>query len=277
MAKRAAQPAASGLAKTAAPRRLPAPLVAEHLAAFEREVGGREALVAALTHAPKGRDLDYVVGILGDPEHLRRPLAECCAIGGVSPGELLEHYRSGVLARGQVLAIKAAAEQLPAVAADTVRMALPEDLTCPACAGTGQITPEPTKKVPNPEPEDCRTCRGTGTWHREGDLDHKKLVLEVAGLAGVRGPGVAVSVNQTNNLAVFGAAGGALERMQAATDQILYGDGQPTAPLDVVDADVVEVGHVDVADEAGDAAAEDPPAAAASARLDPDDWRGDVA
>ncbi len=219
--------------------------VTRELAKLEQAIGGRDALVAALSHAPKSRDLAYVLGLVGDPRETDTPLAELCARGGITAGELIDAYKSGELNRAQAVAAHAVGAQLGAVAADTMRRALPEEVVCDRCAGTGTFVAEPSKKVPNPEPEPCTLCQATGRRTLEGDLEHKKLALDMGHLL-VKGGGVNVQVHQQTNLLV-GNAGGALERLQAATDQILYGEGgedlarlgAPSSP-DVVDAEVLD-------------------------------------
>lgn len=246
----------------------PPVLVTRELAKLEQAIGGRDALVAALSHAPKSRDLVYVLGLIGDPGEANTPLAQLCARGGITAGELIDAYKSGELNRAQAVAAKEIGAKLGEVAADTMRRALPEEVVCDHCEGTGTYVPEPTKKVPNPEPTPCKPCGATGRRMLQGDVEHKKLALEMGHLL-VKGGGVNVQVNQQTNLLV-GNAGGALERLQAATDQILYGEGgeelgqmggrvvdQAPPPAGVVEAEVL-----------------DSPAEPDEAQLE-DEWTGD--
>lgn len=235
------------------PRRSAKPpaLVATSLDDLEQAIGGREALVAALMHAPKSAGIDYLLGLIGTPplvglppmgvlngRHPTASLATLCAQGGITPGELMAAYRSGVLAKAQTLALHQVGQQLAAVTEDTMRRALPQTGQCDACDGTGTVVPEPSKKNPNPHPEPCRACKGTGTRTVQGDLEHKKLALDMGKMLPKSG-GVNIAVNQQQNTFVGGAAGGALERMQAATDAILYGAGDP-APEGIIDLEPVE-------------------------------------
>jgi hypothetical protein len=157
-------------------------------------------------------------------------------MGGITAGELIDAYKAGVIAAAQALASQRIGAGLPGVVDDTLRLAVPHEGTCPDCRGTGSITPEPTKKVPNPGPEPCEACAGTGRLTYPGDLDHKKLSLEMGKLL-VKGPGLTVAVTQ--NTGVFLGAGGALEKLQAATDRLLYGEGAggpPPVTVEVQDA-----------------------------------------
>jgi hypothetical protein len=218
-------------------QKLPQPpaLVSSSLAKIEQAIGGREALVAALAHAPK--DFDYVVGLIGDPSRARTPLATLCAIGGVRAGELVEAYKAGEINRAQALALAKVGERLSDVAEDVMRLSIPHEVSCTACRGKGRYTPEPTKKVPHPEEQDCLACDATGILVAEGDVEHKKLALD---LGKMLPKGAGMSINMQQNVANFSSsAGGTLEALQSATDAILYGDGVP--PPEAVEAEVEEV------------------------------------
>jgi hypothetical protein len=231
----------TALTRVTEPPKPPA-LVSASLATLEQAIGGRLALVAALSHAPKSRDLDFLLALVGDPSYAKAPLADLCAKGGITPGELIEAYKSGEINRAQALALQKVGAQLEQVAADTMRLSLPHDVTCTACWGTGSVTPEPTKTVPSPQPGPCDDCGGTGVITLQGDLEHKKLALDMGKLIAKSG-GVNLNVNQ--NVANFGAAaGGSLERLQAATDAILFGAGvAPPEAAEVVEGDTVPAGE----------------------------------
>lgn len=213
----------------------PPALVAASLAQIEAAIGGRAPLVAALAYAPKSRDLDYLVGLIGDPEHTALPLADLCAMGGITAGELLDAYKSGELNRAQAVGTVTIGQQLPHVIADTFARALPSEGVCSTCAGLGTTCADPSKKQPNPEPQQCGACKGTGRLMYAGDIEHKKLALDMGKMVSKGGPAVAIQMNQHLGVS-FGTAGGALEKLQAATDKLLYSD----EPVSVVEAEVVE-------------------------------------
>lgn len=222
----------------------PSPLEEQSLALIEQTLGGREALVAALSHAPKSRDLEYLLGLIGDPEHAKTPLGYLCAQGGVTPGELLAAWKSGEILRGHVLATKQIVAALPGVVEDVLKRAAPYEDTCTSCQGVGQVTPEPTKKVPNPEPQTCPACNGGGKLLYPADFDRVSLVMELAQLTS-KGGGVQVNLSQQTANFHGGSAGGTLEAMMAAADRVLYGEADqipgeaegPAPPPNVIDAD----------------------------------------
>lgn len=225
---------------------VPSTLEEQSLAVIEQALGGRESLVAALSHAPKSRDLDYLLGLIGDPAHATIPLGHLCAQGGITPGELLTAWKSGEILRGHVLATKQIVAALPGVVQDVLKRAAPYEDTCTGCQGLGRVTPEPTKRKPNPEPQTCPVCRGGGKLVYEADLERAKLTLELAQLIS-KGNGVQINLDQrqAHLHAGGGSAGGTLESLMAASDQILYGESLanplavelPASSAEVIDCD----------------------------------------
>lgn len=254
------------LDKRSTPPTLPAPLITDALAGLERALGGRDALVAALAHAPKSKSVDYLLGLLGDPGRTTESLAQLCATGGITAGELIDAYKAGQLNRAQAISLKDMDTALPKVVTDTIRMALPHQVTCPICDGAKKIPGTRTRREPNPPDEPCVACNQTGQQQLDGDLEHKKLVLELTQMT-AKGGGVNVNVSQQTALVFGGAAGGALERLQLATDQILYGDGANQPPLP-------EPTQAAYTEEAIDAEVVVAPAAEASLEVD---WQGQEA
>ena len=253
----------------------PPALVSASLARIEAAIGGREALVAALSHAPKSADFAYILGLIGDPQRARSPLATLCAMGGITAGELIEAYKAGEINRAQAEAIAKVGARLGEVAADTMRLSIPHEVTCDGCYGEGLVTPEPSTKVPDPQPETCKACRGTGILVKAGDLDHKKLALDLGKLLPKSG-GMNLNVNQQVGVFTGGTAGGSLELMQAATDAILYGEGaEPPPPIglldetNAVDGEMIEASSDTIRPDSETIAPEDEP------RLE-GDWREDL-
>lgn len=200
--------------------------VVEELQALEQDLGGRQQLVGMLVLAPLTPDLRYVLGMLGDPLHRAKSLAQICAIGNILPGDLLQHLSSAAQLRGKVRAAQTIAQGIAAVTADVMKKAAPYEATCNgACRGTGSVVPEPTVAQPNPTPAPCETCLGTGKLTYQPTIEHQKLAIEIAQLLPKNG-GVQI-FNQQNNLNPAGASGGSLERLQALSDKILYGQGAP--------------------------------------------------
>ena len=177
----------------------PPATLAAVLTLLEESLGGRAAIVAALSQAPKSNDVVYILGLLGDPRHDATPLATLCARGGITAGELLEAYRAGETARMQTMALYALGQHLRAITEDTTAGAL----------------------------------RGGDLDERRLALEHKKLTFD---LSKMLAKGQGVTVNTTQQVGVFGAAaGGSLEAMQAATDAILYGASNPVVHVEQVE------------------------------------------
>lgn len=210
---------------------------AEELNNLEQELGGRLALVTALTYAPLGRDMRYLLGLLGDPEHERLPLAECCRMGKVLPGQLIEALSKGTELRSRLLATQLIAQRTPAVVAEVMRKAAPYEDSCPHCQGLGSTTPDPTPEEPNPQNVLCKACLGHGRLQYDADGASRDLALEMAGLVG-KGGGLNVQVTQ--QVAVTGGGAGTplgFERMQEALDDLLYGATQTQTP-DIVEGEL---------------------------------------
>jgi hypothetical protein len=146
-----------------------------------------------------------------------------------------------------------------------MRRALPEEQTCQTCQGTGSVTPDPSKADPSPIPGPCRACGATGRLVIEGDLEHKKLALDMGKLLQKGGGGMNLNINQQVGVQV-GSAGGALERLQLATDAILYGDTDSVGA--VIDVDPPEASEA--------AVVESPPVIEACGAIEEGDWHEDL-
>lgn len=229
------------MAGNLARQKAPAPLAVNAKAELERlelEFGGRQSLVQALTFAKQSKDVRYLLGLIADPEHDSRSLAEICQMGRILPGELITALASGAELRSQLLAKQMIARQIPTVVAEVMHKAATYEDDCTECLGTGKITADPTDSNPNPGPVDCTTCLGGGKLRYDADGKCRDLALEMAGLVG-KGGGTNVSVSVQQNTAFVGGSYEGFERMQEAMDQVLFGAGAVPATA-VVDAEVVQ-------------------------------------
>ncbi len=220
----------------------PAPEAAA-LIELEKAIGGRSALQQALVQCAPTPELDFVINAIANPENDARSLAVICAEANVSVGELLEAYKRGVMARGTVLAIKSIAEGAAPVTEDVMRRAAVYDEPCPYCEGTGSNTADPTEAEPNPSPEPCVTCKGQGALRYLPDLARQKVALELVGLLG-QGKGTQINITQANQTmtAAINGERGALAKLQAATDQLLYSEPLTPDDLGPADGEVVDGG-----------------------------------
>lgn len=233
-APKSAKPAL-GIVKTP-PRTAPAlrasipPQVRDAVSAFERQLGGRDALIEALSVADRSPEVADLLSLLCDPDlehgpHGRtRSLVEVCHLSHLTPGDLFSAFKAAALARAQILGALTAANAADAVVKEIARVAVPHDETCGTCDGTGTVVPPKSKKNPNPEPERCAACRGTGTVRLPANPDAQQTILQMTELL-KKSPGI------TTNVAVAApppASLGSLETLQQLLGEVLYA-GRPAA------------------------------------------------
>ena len=181
------------------------------LTQLEAAVGGRQALVEVVLHAPTGHGLDGVIALLANPQNDARALSLLCREAGISVGELLEAYKQGRLARAQVRAIDLVAEHLPAVVEDLLLRAQPHTVTCRACGETGTEM----------DGSKCADCDGTGKRLVLPDLDRQKLALDLAQMS-PKGKGALVVVNQQAAPSTDASPEG-FDLLLRMADRVLYG------------------------------------------------------
>lgn len=189
----------------------------------EEALGGRQKLLEALAFAESTPLVSRLLGLLGDPEHDVLSLAQICARGNLTPGDLLAAYRQAKLGIAQALATQAIADKLPEVTADVMLRATPHEVECPTCRGVGTIQPKPTKKDPHPEPESCPTCQGQQYIGVLPDLDRQKVALDLGQLI-PKSPGVSVQMQQTQQ--TLNASTGNLAELQQAVGDLMYGSAR---------------------------------------------------
>lgn len=203
-------------------------LAAEPINAFEQALGGRGELLATLS-LDSSPEIKELLALLLDPEYDTKSLGFLANAVGISLTDLLRAFRNGVLAKAHILSSQRIAEKLPEVVADVMKRAAPYEEPCDACDATGLMTVKPTKKVQNPDPAQisCTICRGKGNVIRLPELDRQRLALEIGELikSPKGGPTVLQQFNLGNNAAPSAGdpQAGALEKMQQAVTDILYG------------------------------------------------------
>jgi hypothetical protein len=203
------------------------PMEEAAFAALETELGGRSALVAALSaaHLPKG--MDPVLGLIADPIHQHESLGQICALAGVRIPALLEVVKSAALVKGQILATQRVAMALPDVAAAVMLDATPGLRDCGRCLGARYIS-KPTNENPDAQAE-CPECQGTGTIVHRPDHDVQKTALKIGGLLGGPGGGKAGGVNVAvlqSTTQVNPGDSTTYDAMIGLLDRALYGEGR---------------------------------------------------
>lgn len=196
-------------------------------AQLETEMGGRPALVAALSaaHLPKG--LDAVLGMMADPDHDHESLGQVCALARVSVATLLEVLQAAALVKGRMLATQRIVQGLPDVAAAVMTDATPGLRECPRCLGARWIA-KPTNEDPDAQVE-CDACKGTGTIVHKPDHDVQKTALKLGGFLATGGKGsgggVNVSVLQATTQVNPGDTG-TYDALVGLLDRAIYGEGR---------------------------------------------------
>lgn len=253
-------PPLSALVAARTQRDFPDSVIGE-LEKIEQDLGGRQQIIGLLLLAPLSADLEYLLGLLGAPQHQRTSLAEVCALANVLPGDLLKLLGPAALLRGKLKAAQKIGDGIAAVVEDVMRRAAPYEDPCYQCRGTGTMTPEPSAEQPNPSPGPCDLCAGTGRLKYQPSLDRQKLAIEMAQLLPKSGGiQLGVQVNQPAG----GDQGSRRGRLQLLTDRLLYGTGGriDAEVLDTPDTpDPSDAGTLDASGSAADAAALDPDAA----------------
>lgn len=205
-------------------------LAAGPMHAFERALGGRVELIAALAidASPKIRNL---VEMLLDTRFDNRSLGWLAQAADISLTDLLRSYRNAMLTKAQMQATAVIAHKLPAIVEDVMKRAAPMEEDCPACDGSGIQTVKPTRKCPDPDPTEitCTLCKGKKTLWRMPELDRQRLALELGEL--IKSPRGGPTVVQQFNMAsppieeARSNQPGSFERVQKAVSDILYGRG----------------------------------------------------
>jgi len=136
-----------------------------------------------------------------------RSLKKAAKLSGLSPIELLEMIRSHRLHMG----ILRATAHLPQIMEDTAIDAKSTDHACLKCGGEGQVGQGESRAV-------CRECRGAGSIRVLGDIENRKLMMEMVGL--VR-KGGGVVINNSQQVGVAGARADTFESLIGRAGKVI--------------------------------------------------------
>ena len=222
--------------------------VADAFTQFEKSIGGRPALIAALSITELTPEIEQVLCAIGDPLLDKEPLADICYAHGIQPGQLIMAYHKAQMQAVQVLALTKVVAHVPEVIAEIVRMALPRTEVCSVCQGKGMVAaPRKKNRGRKPAPLPCTACGAKGSVHLDGMGPQQERILDLARLVS-KGGGVNVAVQQTNVSAPVsggGIAGSPLGQLQQAVQAALQHKLSPPAPdgrvsePQIVDATVI--------------------------------------
>ena len=201
--------------------------IREGIKEFEQQIGGRRALIEALSSADAAEDIAEILTILADPKYDTVSLAKLCAQAGISPGQLFGAFKKAALVRGQILGSLEAAKLVPTVVREIGKTCVPYDEPCERCNGAGYIESGEEKVSARA----CTACNGVGSIHHAGDHEQQRTILELTGLI-QKGSGVAVNVQTNNLLPQQGSVGGSLEQLQQAVSELIYTRPQNPSPVE---------------------------------------------
>jgi hypothetical protein len=151
---------------------------------FEDSVGGRQALVEALSLSSLDKKQEHLLHLLSDPAREHDGLATIARDAGINPGQILDLFRNAAFAKAHAISLGKLSESLPNIMDDLISKSVDAEVQCPECRGE-QLG----------ESQTCFTCHGRGTIMRSSDIDRQKVALEVSSLL-KKGGGVNVNVNQ---------------------------------------------------------------------------------
>ena len=166
-----------------------------------------------LGHFPENAKAERLLALLSNPLFARATIGKLAVMSGMPAAELILLFTSAKKAEG----IIRMGRKLPDVMEETADDALSKKVTCERCGGEGRV-----------KDASCKSCKGAGVVVVKGDLDNRKLVLEMAGLIGKRAPGQAIQIN------VGGSQ--SLETRVGLAQQLL---AEPTIEGEVVNAEAV--------------------------------------
>ena len=224
--------------------------IAKSVSDFEAELGGRPALVAALSVTDLNPEIEAILSVLGDPANDARPLAEICMDFRIPPAEVLQAFKGAVVARAQLLALTQVAAAAPGVVADLSRRAVPHKADCLDCRGTGKTTQhrkDPKTGELTPQETPCLFCAGVGTRKVAADATAQDRILDMVGLMPKAGGGLAIGISNHIHAASGGSGGGgaSLVDLQEAVGKILTRPPTPRPSADrpdpVVEAEILPI------------------------------------
>lgn len=201
------------------------------IAQVERDLGGRDVILAELLRAPKlDPAVRQLVELLYDPRFDKQPLPLLCERVGITPGDLFAAFRDATIATAHIHAVRLIASHFPNVVTALVESATNHQETCPSCKGAKTVRvlkPKKDRRVGEDkyDLEPCTNCGETGQVTVRADPDQQERILEVMGLL-KKGVGFQLTDNSTtinatqNNLPA--PTGTSLFDLQKAVGTVLH-------------------------------------------------------
>lgn len=212
---------------------------------FEDAIGGRQALIDSLTHAPESiSSLKHVQKLLNDPDFAlpsNYPLFTLCSRHHVPLSVIVQSFRDSKIAQLNAQAIARLSEHAPVIVDQLAEDAQNKLKDCHVCGGSARIRRigedgewllDENKAFIT---QLCHNCRGTGRIHKDHTPESRKQFLEITGILDrKRLGGTEVNINQQVGFvrADFTPGDGTFEKLIKAIDTI---SGKKTEEEDIID------------------------------------------
>jgi hypothetical protein len=149
---------------------------------------GDDGLKEALSASDDPR-AEALLGMFSDKAFAGHSLSAMRIRAGLSVADIVELFRNQKVMEATI----GLAARAPQLLSDLADDAMSKDQPCRTCRGFGSILAPDSEQGTLP----CPPCSGRGTVRVPGDTDARKIVFEVLGMAGKKGP--MVQVNTQNN------------------------------------------------------------------------------
>jgi hypothetical protein len=193
------------------------------LEAWEKQIGGREALIETLSLSVLDMKQQHFLRLLETEEYATKSLAQIIKLAGLTPHSVVDLHRVAIQAINSSLVAGQISNSLPDIVQDMAEKSVDAWVECPECKGTGEGGDDLEG-----EQLICLRCRGRKMVFRPSDLDRQKILLEAGGVT-KRGGGMSINVQQ-NNLNSPSSAN--FSKSMRATDDLAY------EAAEVIEADV---------------------------------------
>lgn len=191
---------------------------------FEKSIGGRDALVAALEVCTLDSPQTKFLQLLCDPRRRKDSIAKLCHDAGISQASVIDLFRSSTFAMAHAVSVGIIAESMPEIVRDVTDKSVDMTINCPICTGV------PPGSYPMTEGGLCVRCKGTQKITRLADFDRQRMLFETAGLLKKDKGGLSVQIGVSQTVGSIPVPVGAMSEYVNKSDGVAY----------AIDAEVVK-------------------------------------